>query len=541
MPPQSLTNKVVTSLGWIFANMLTKNVLLFVRTVVLWRLLSEEDFGLNGMAWLAINGFTLLQDMGFQSALIHWKKDIDKAVSVTWYANVAIRIAVYAILFAIAPFVAEHFNEPLVSPILRVASLCIVLGSFGTANEALLRKKFQFGRILVVDSLELVVQVASQIALAATGFGVWSLVYGTMIAVVVRSLTLWRIAPIRLVAFDMAVAREMFQFGKHMTLSSLLLWLIGNMDYYFIGKFLGKGALGFYTLAFRLAYLLSQNVARMLGAVLFPAFSEIGSDAGRVRGAWLRSIRYAMVLMVPMGFGLALFAPELIGAFYKPKCQVVVATMAILTFSALFRGVGVPLGDLQKGIGKPYLLTRIAFVHVLLMGPLLFAVTAGTGPLFGSILSRLDMSAEALEVAKVLTAPLEMGFGLAAAAAVITGTTFVAGLWLGLSLTSSEVGFTAQQVRVALRPSLVAGGAMVVAGIAAKLLFAVLLPSMPAILRLALLGPIVGAVYPTVLWFLFPSVAAELKSLLREFRSRRGAKGTGAALAAPPAAPPAAL
>lgn len=516
-----LSGKVLRSLGWVFANMATKNALQFVRTVVLWRILTEEDFGLNGMAWLAINGFALLQDMGFQSALIQRKSDLPEAVSVAWYANVAIRSTVYALLFVLAPLIAAHFGEPEVCPILRVASLAILINSFGSANEALLRKNFQFERILVVESLELLVQVASQIVLALLGFRVWSLVYGVVISAAARSLLLWRIAPIRLVRFQPRVAWEMFHFGKHMTLSTLLLWLINNMDYYFVGKFLGKAALGFYTLAYKLAFMLSANVAKGLGAVLFPAFSEIGDDLERVRAAWLRSIRYSMAVMVPMALGMILFSRPIIATFYKPKCDVIVAAFSILTVAALFRGVGVPVGDLQKGIGRPYLLTLVAFVHAVSMAPVLGLVTALAAPATRALIGSFGLDAIESGIAWTLVYPAHLRGSLAAASAAITATTFFAGLGLALVLTSRYVPYTAGQVFTALSPSLASGCAMAAAALGAKAAFAVLLPSAPPPIVLLVGAPFSFAAYVATMIVGFPSVYGDLKRLLS--RARRQA------------------
>ncbi|MGQ9590497.1 MAG: lipopolysaccharide biosynthesis protein [Planctomycetota bacterium] len=526
-----LSGKVLRSLGWVFANMATKNVLQFVRTVVLWRILSEDDFGLNGLAWLAINGFALLQDMGFQSALIQRKTDLDKAVSVTWYANVAIRGVVYAVLFSIAPAVAAHFREPEVCPILRVASLTVLANSFGSANEALLRKNFQFERILVVDSLELLVQVAIQIVLALLGFGVWSLVYGTLASAIVRSLLLWRIAPIRLVRFDPAVAWQMFHFGKHMTLSTLLVWCINNMDYYFVGKFLGKAALGFYTLAYKLAFLLSANVAKGLGAVLFPAFSEIGDDRDRVRAAWLKSIRYSMAVMVPMALGMILFSRQIIATFYKPKCDVIVATFSILTVAALFRGVGVPIGDLQKGIGRPHLLTTVAFAHVLAVAPILGLVTALAAPATRALLRSAGLVPIEGAIAWTLVYPLHLRVSLAAASVAITGTTFFAGLGFALVLTSRHVGYTARQVLGALAPSLASGGVMAAAALGAKAAFAIFAPSAPAPVVLFVGGPTAAAAYAVTMLAGFPSVYGDLRALLARSRPRPAVREGGEAAA----------
>ena len=192
---------------------------------------------------------------------------------------------------------------------------------------------------------------------------------------VVRTIILWWVLPIRIGRFDVRVAKEMFHFGMHMSFSTVGLWLIKNLDRLFVGRYMGQTALGYYTLAFTLSNMIAVNVARMLGTVLFPAFAEIGHDYDRVRGAWLQAVRYSMVGIVPLGAAVITFAPEILLTFF-PQRPIVTVPLAILTVCAVARGVGVPLGDLAKGIGKPAILTRVAFWHVVVLAPLLFVVTS---------------------------------------------------------------------------------------------------------------------------------------------------------------------
>jgi len=492
----SLTSKVLTSLGWVFTNIAAKNAIQFVRMVVLWGgLLEPEEFGLNAMAWVAIGGFSLLQDMGFLSALIQRKTDLEAATSVTWYANVFIRLVVFALLFFTAPLVAASFNPASkleLIAVLRVASLSIVLGSLTSVNQALLRKRFQFKRLLVVDTSAVLVLTGTQILLAYLGHGVWSLVYGHLASVATRTILLWCLSPIRLGRFDLRVAKEMWRFGMHMSFATVGLWLIKNMDYFLVGRYLGEAALGLYTLAFKLSDLIAVNVARTLGTVLFPAFAEIGHDYDRVRSAWLRAVRYSMVGIVPMGVALITFAPEIVLVFF-PERTIVTVPMAILTLFALCRGVGVPLGDLAKGIGKPVILTRVVFFHVVVMAPILFVVTTNV---------------------------VGTRMGLIAVSVVVSGSAIFA-ISLSLFLTSREVKFTARQVVSALLPAVTSGLVMGVSGWGAKALFFALAPGVPTLLVLVVAGILSLCAYGISLLLLFPSVATELR---RVFERRRAGK-----------------
>jgi hypothetical protein len=313
----------------------------------------------------------------------------------------------------------------------------------------------------------------------------------------------------------------MFHFAKHMTVSTVLIWLIMHMDNYFVGKFFGAAALGYYTLAFTMAHIIATNVARLLGSVLFPAFAEIGSDLDRVRGDWLRAARYTMVVLCPLGVGLMVFAPELVGAFF-PRAwhQALVVPIAVLAVFALCRGLGATLGDLAKGIGKPAILTRVAFVHAALMFPLLLAVSASVGPVMSAALGLDTVPPAAAVVGQALFFPMILQVGLIWVSAVVSGTAFFA---MGLSFywNAREVRFTAGEVFEALRPPMTAALAMAAAGWAGKTLLGTIAPRVHPLVLLAAGGTVGVAAYAAVLWFRFPEVAAYLKGLLARRRGER--------------------
>lgn len=526
----SLTSRVLTSLVWVFTNIAAKNVVQFTRNVILWALLSRREFGLQGMVWIAINGATLLQDLGFQAELVRRKQQIAAAISVTWYANVVIRALIYIILYFLAPFFAAHFGEPEITSLLRVASVSVVLGAFGSANEAILRKNFQFKRLLVVETVENVTLTISQIILAWMGHGVWSLVYGTLLSSLARSICLWWLAPIRLVGFDWRLAREMLHFGKHMTLSTLGLWLIKNMDYYFVGRYMGAAALGVYILAFKLSEMIAVNVVRNLASVFYPAFSEVAQDLDRVRGAWLRALRYSLLVVLPMGVSLMIFSSEVLRTFYRDQ-EVAIWPMTILLLFSLCRAVGTPVGDLAKAIGKPSYLTWAVLAHAIVMAPALYLLTSSWhSALSIDQLTPLTFLAGGTDWAAVTLAPVfhyvvslgdpDLERGLIGVSVVVAICPFL-GLGVSLYLTSRDVHFTAKQVLGALLPSLGAGGFMVVSTLGLKWAWWTFFPGTPPLAVLLVLGVISCVLYVLGLRILFPGVLVEVKELLRRKKSKK--------------------
>lgn len=509
----SLTTRILNSLVWVLSNVVVANGITFVRTMVLWRFLQASDFGLNATIWMVIQSLSFLQDMGFSQALVQRRTDVEAAAAVTWYANFFINLALYVFFFVLAPVIATHFEAPELELLIRVASLTLLVRGVGTTSFALLRREFRFKTILWVNTSELVLATSAQIALAVNGFGVWGLVWGHLAGVALRAALLIKVRPIRLGKPDLQVGREMFRFGKHVTLSALFLWLIKNMDNYFVGKHLGMVALGFYSLAYRLSHLISSQVMRMLGAVLFPAFSEIGNDYGRARNAWLKASRYCMILITPMAVGLMVFAPEIILGFYPQKCGIAVIPTIVLTFFALCRGFGTTLGDLARGVGKPELVSRAASIHMCIMAPALYLAVHAVDGLTALGATMFEPGSPTTLWFTALLAASSLQISLVAVSAAVSGTAIFAIAWTFYEC-SRETGLTVSTAFRAVVPALGAGGVMVVAAGLAKA--AVYSFSGGRLVALFLAGPLSLVVYAACIWFFYPDVVRELRSILQK-------------------------
>lgn len=73
---EPLSKKVVRGGIWVFTLRISNRGLGFVRTIILARLLAPSDFGLLGIAMLAISTLETFPQTGFLSALIQKKKNV---------------------------------------------------------------------------------------------------------------------------------------------------------------------------------------------------------------------------------------------------------------------------------------------------------------------------------------------------------------------------------------------------------------------------------------------------------------------------------
>src|ERR1700752_4735417 len=81
---KGLFQKAIRGGVWVFTlNVLDKG-LGFIKVLILARLLTPKDFGLVGIAWLAISALETFSQTGFQAALIQRKGKIDEFLDTAW-------------------------------------------------------------------------------------------------------------------------------------------------------------------------------------------------------------------------------------------------------------------------------------------------------------------------------------------------------------------------------------------------------------------------------------------------------------------------
>ena len=159
-------------------------------------------------------------------------------------------------------------------------------------------------------------------------------------------------------------------FGGALTGVDVFAAIQSNVDYVFVGRVLGTAALGVYTLAFRLPDLIINNLTIVASTVLFPAFALVERQA--LRYAYLTTIRYTVMLALPLAVGLAILAEPFILAAFGEKWHGAIVPMQVLVIYAVFPALTTPPGVIYKAIGRADILLKLSLIRT----PLLIAAIA---------------------------------------------------------------------------------------------------------------------------------------------------------------------
>ncbi len=387
----SFRSQVANSAMWLGLSTVVIKILSFITiTLVLARVLQPADFGVVGIAWLAMNALDYFREMGIASALTYRQDDDDSIASDVAFITLLISsVAFYLVIYAAAPAVQYFFRDAQgVTPVLRVLALTTLINGISQTPYTLLAKELNFRNKAIPEIIGGIGNSIVAIGMALSGFGVWSLVGGYLTDAVLRSSLVWFFTRWRpRWRFDGRVWREMIGYGKHIVGSRLLIFGITNIDDAFIGRFLGAAPFGFYTLAYRLSNVPATHVTGLINNLMFPAFSKIQNDREHVRRVYFQTIHAVALITIPLSIGTLVLGPTFVHEYYLGKWDGAIVAMQWLVIYGLMRSIAANMGNIYRALGKPQWLTYLAMWRFFTMLILLYPAIRWAGIVGVSMLS----------------------------------------------------------------------------------------------------------------------------------------------------------
>jgi O-antigen/teichoic acid export membrane protein len=322
-------------------------------TMVLARLLSPEDFGLQGMV-LVITGFlAFFQDAGLAMATIQRLEITHDQTSTLFWINLVVGGILAMLCAASAPLLVKFYHEPRLYWIAVFSALTFVFSGVAAQHGALLRRSLRFGTQAQISVLSQVAGSATGITMAVLGYRYWSLVGMAMASSVAGAAAVW--LAVRWVPGPPrrgCGVRSMLRFGGLATCNSFVVFLAWNAEKILLGRFWGADALGLYGRAYQLVTQPVQQFETSLGSIAFPALSRIQHDAERLAKSFLSAYNLHISLTIPITVICAVFAEEIVGIILGNKWMAAAPIFRVLAPVAVVFAVANPLSWLVSSTGR---------------------------------------------------------------------------------------------------------------------------------------------------------------------------------------------
>ena len=369
----SLRTKVLSGVFWTGSARVLSQITSWAISIVVIRLLTPADYGLLAMATVVLSFVVIFAEAGMGVALIQ-AKDLNEAVLRSAFgAIIAISVALVALMYLAAPFIAAFYDEDRVTAVVRVTALNMLLSMFCIIPGSVLARDLDFKRQAVVSVGSNLLGGLCTLAMALSGYGVWALVAGQLMMHACMAIGLNAISPfLKWPDFSLRGGRATLAFGGKVTASRVLWFLSSQADILIGGKMLGKELLGVYSVSMHVASLPVQRIASLINSVAVAAFASIQDDRKRVAEYLLKSIRLVSLVSFPVLWGIASVSNEAVSVLLGPAWSDAVVPLRLLALLMPLRMMGALLPSATDGTGRPDISLRNLALASVVMPPAFF-------------------------------------------------------------------------------------------------------------------------------------------------------------------------
>lgn len=322
---------------WRFAERCGAQLVTFIVSIVLARILTPEDYGVVALATVFTSILQVFVDSGLGTALIQKKNADDLDFSSVFYFNFVVCIVLYIIMFFTAPFISVFYNDSSLTSIVRVASLTIVISGVKGIQQAYVSRNMLFKRFFFATLGGTIFSAFIGIGLAYAGFGVWAIVAQQLSNTAIDTLILWitvKWRPKKM--FSIKRLKELLNFGWKLLVSSLFNTVYNNLRNLIIGKYYSSADLAYYNQGDKFPNLIVTNINSSIDSVLLPTLSSAQDEKNRVKSMTRRAIKTSTYIMAPLMMGLAFCATPIVRLILTEKWMPCVPYLQIFCITYMF-------------------------------------------------------------------------------------------------------------------------------------------------------------------------------------------------------------
>lgn len=367
--------KVFSNFIWRFAERCGAQLVTFIVSIVLARILTPSDYGTIALVTVFTTILQVFIDSGLSTALIQKKDADDLDFSSVFYFNFAICIILYLIMFVSAPFIADFYKDSSLVSIVRVISLTLIISGVKGVQQSYVSRHMLFKRFFFSTLGGTIFSAVLGIIMAYAGFGVWAIVFQQLSNNAIDTLILWitvKWRPIK--KFSWSRLKNLLSFGWKMLASSLLDTVYNNLRNMIIGKLYTSADLAFYNQGDKFPKLIVTNINTSIDSVLLPTMSNEQDNHVRVKDMTRRAIKISTYIMSPLMIGLAFCAKPIVQIVLTDKWLPCVPYLQIFCISYLFWPIHTANLNAIKAMGRSDLFLKLEVIKKF-MGMILLLIT----------------------------------------------------------------------------------------------------------------------------------------------------------------------
>ncbi len=344
---ESLKEKTAKGLFWGAMNNGAMQLIGLVFGIVLGRLLSPSDYGMIAMITVFSLIANALQNSGFITALTNLEEPTDNDYNSVFWFNISVGCTLYVLLFLAAPWIADYYHTPALTPLCRYAFLSILFASLCTAQSAYLFKNMMVKQKAQASIIATLLSSIVGVTMAFCDMTYWSLATQTIVYNMVNTALYWHYSPWRPNRhIDFQPVRRMFRFSCKLLATTITTHINNNVLNILLGHYFTAHDTGNYNQASQWNFKAYYVIQGMVDSVAQPVLVRLREQPGHQLDALRKMIRFTAFLSFPLMLGFGMVAREFIILTITEKWLASAELLQILCIS----GAVIPMSQLMSNL-----------------------------------------------------------------------------------------------------------------------------------------------------------------------------------------------
>ena len=367
--PASLDRSLIRGVAWTGGAKWAAQLFSWIATIAVARMLSPADYGLVGMASLYLGVVTTLSELGLGSAVLRHQELTQQQLRQLQALSLLLGVAGFAVTALAAAPLANLFDAPALRIVVIALGTKFVVMGGTVVPSALLQRRLAYRRIAIIETVQGALTSGLMVATAVAGFGYWSLVIGNLAGAVIRAGLLLGAQPVGWQRPRWSDLSGVVTFGADVLGARLMWYIYSNADFFVVGKFLGRDALGAYGFGWAMASMPVEKVTALVGRVTPGIFAAAQNDVPALRRYLLRITEVLAIVTFPAAVGLALVAHDFVHLALGDKWAAAALPLQLLALYIPQRSIVPLVGQLLIMIGESRLGLWNSALQVLVLPP----------------------------------------------------------------------------------------------------------------------------------------------------------------------------
>jgi len=380
---------------WMGIGSVFEQVFRMGRNMLLTRLLAPEAFGVMAIVYSTSSIVDMLAEIGVKEAIIQNPKGNDpRYINSAWWLGFGRGVGIYAILFALAPWVAKFYGNAELTPLMRTALLSIIFLGAQSSKAFVALKEMKFKRWAFIQNGGGIFGSLIVVGMAFFVRSVWALAIGFAAENFMRCVISFVICPfLPRLELDRESIKSLLTFSRGVFGLSLLNLIFARTDVFVLGKLYPAAQLGIYTMGIYLIQVPISFITNVLAQTLMPSFAQIQEEHSRINRIVIRVTSVIVLLGMPALIFVALSSRSILTLLYGPRYIAGALPLTVAAVVALVNLANSIITMVFYATGCPQFHRRCVLIMAVLMMILIYPAAKEFGMAGGQIAALISVIA----------------------------------------------------------------------------------------------------------------------------------------------------